>query len=279
MGTFDTRPRLLLSAFVMNTSSHILGGQWRHPEAQQHRFNELSAVDRPGPRAGGGEVRCDVLRRRRRPLRRPRRRVGLPGAKGPAGSLQRSAGALLRAGGRHQGHRACDDELGHPVRSLPAGPPALHAGPYFQRPRGLEHRHQRAGELAPELRSSGLTPHDDRYDWAEEYIDAVYKLWEGSWEDDALLADKNRGIYADPAKVNKIHHRGARYSIEGPHLVSPSPQRTPFLFQAGSSARGRCFAAANAEATFLFAPNVEYVAKQTASIRALEPGGRARRAT
>ena len=37
----DGRPRLLLSAFVMNTSSHIMGGQWRHPEAQQHRFNEL----------------------------------------------------------------------------------------------------------------------------------------------------------------------------------------------------------------------------------------------
>ncbi|WP_345600377.1 LLM class flavin-dependent oxidoreductase, partial [Thermocatellispora tengchongensis] len=40
--TATGRPRLLLSAFLMNTTSHILGGQWRHPEAQQHRFNELS---------------------------------------------------------------------------------------------------------------------------------------------------------------------------------------------------------------------------------------------
>ena len=41
MSVFTQRPRLLLSAFAMNTTSHILGGQWRHPDAQQHRFNEL----------------------------------------------------------------------------------------------------------------------------------------------------------------------------------------------------------------------------------------------
>ena len=92
----------------------------------------------------------------------------------------------------------------------------------------LENAHRNFG-------NAGLTPHDDRYDWAEEYTEAVYKLWEGSWDDDALLADKVRGIHADPAKVNKINHRGSRYSIDGPHLVAPSPQRTPFLFQAGSS--------------------------------------------
>ena len=85
----------------------------------------------------------------------------------------------------------------------------------------------------------GLPSHDDRYDLAEEYIDVTYKLWEGSWEDDAVLRDKERGVYADPAKIHKINHVGKHYEVAGPHLSEPSPQRTPLLFQAGSSTRGR----------------------------------------
>ena len=34
------------------------------------------------------------------------------------------------------------------------------------------------------------TAHDDRYDVADEYMEVVYKLWEGSWEDDAALRDR-----------------------------------------------------------------------------------------
>ncbi len=77
----------------------------------------------------------------------------------------------------------------------------------------------------------GLTAHDARYAWADEYVDVTYKLWEGSWDDDALLQDREAGIHADYDKVHRINHVGERYQVEGPHLVSPSPQRTPFLFQ------------------------------------------------
>ncbi|GAB2695134.1 alkanesulfonate monooxygenase SsuD/methylene tetrahydromethanopterin reductase-like flavin-dependent oxidoreductase (luciferase family) [Microbacterium marinum] len=69
--------------------------------------------------------------------------------------------------------------------------------------------------------------------------------------------------------MHKIHHQGERYSVEGPHLPSPSPQRTPLLFQAGSSESGRRFAARNAEAVFIIAPNPEVAKWQIEETRAL----------
>ncbi|MCV7016085.1 LLM class flavin-dependent oxidoreductase [Mycolicibacterium madagascariense] len=93
--------------------------------------------------------------------------------------------------------------------------------------------------------------HDARYEWAEEYTEVVYKLWEGSWDDGALIRDRARGVHADPDRVHKINHLGKRYSVEGPHLSFPSPQRTPVLFQAGTSTAGRSFAARHAEGVFI----------------------------
>lgn len=113
-----------------------------------------------------------------------------------------------------------------------------------------------------------IVPHDERYRWAEEYLDVVYKLWEGSWENDAVLADKAAGLYADPAKVHRIHHQGERYKVLGPHLTQPSRQRTPVLFQAGSSGAGRRFASRHAEGTFITALNPMGVRKVTADIKA-----------
>ena len=100
----------------------------------------------------------------------------------------------------------------------------------------------------------GLPSHDERYDLADEYLDVAYKLWEGSWEDNAVLRDTERGIYADPAKVHRINHVGKHFKVAGPHLSEPSPQRTPLLFQAGSSTRGRSFAAKHAECVFIVEP-------------------------
>jgi len=94
-------------------------------------------------------------------------------------------------------------------------------------------------------------PHAERYEAAEDYMDAVYKLWEGSWEDDAVLADREHQRYADPAKVHRVDHVGQYHQVAGPHLCSPSPQRTPMIFQAGSSDRGRGFAAKHAEGVFV----------------------------
>lgn len=92
----------------------------------------------------------------------------------------------------------------------------------------------------------------------------------------ALLKDKERGVFSDPSKIHKIYHQGPRYRVEGPHLPSPSPQRTPLLYQAGSSASGRAFAARNAEAVFIMAPSPEIAALQIADTRrqAVEAGRR-----
>ena len=104
---------------------------------------------------------------------------------------------------------------------------------------------------AANLGFDALPAHDDRYDRADEYLEVCYKLWEGSWEDDAVVADRVAGVYADPAKVHRIDHHGPRFDVAGPHLCEPSPQRTPLLFQAGTSDRGRQFCARHAECAFI----------------------------
>ena len=97
----------------------------------------------------------------------------------------------------------------------------------------------------------GLPPHEERYEIAEEYLEVIYKLLEGSWADNAVVNDRKRRIYVDPGRVRKIHHHGAYFDVAGPHLSAPSTQRTPVLFQAGMSERGRDFATRHAECVFV----------------------------
>lgn len=109
--------------------------------------------------------------------------------------------------------------------------------------------------------------HDERYDIADEYLEVCYKLWEGSWEDDAVVVDKEKGIYTDPDKVHDINHSGKYYNVPGTHLSEPSKQRTPVLFQAGASTRGRAFASKHAELAFIGAPNIDVAKDTVAKIR------------
>jgi FMN-dependent oxidoreductase (nitrilotriacetate monooxygenase family) len=106
--------------------------------------------------------------------------------------------------------------------------------------------------------------HDDRYDAAEAFLGDVYALWEGSWAADAVQRDRAAGRYADPAKVRAVQRPG----METIHLVEPSPQRTPVLYQAGASDRGRAFAARHAECVFLNAGSRDSVARLVADLRA-----------
>ena len=78
----------------------------------------------------------------------------------------------------------------------------------------------------------GEVEHDNRFERADEYLDVLYKLWEGSWDDDAITADRENNVFADPAKIRPIFHDGTYFKVEGPHLPSPSRQRTPVLFTA-----------------------------------------------
>ncbi|MFT4235018.1 MAG: LLM class flavin-dependent oxidoreductase [Microbacterium sp.] len=93
--------------------------------------------------------------------------------------------------------------------------------------------------------------HDDRYEVAEEFLDVAYKLWEGSWEDGAVHRDRESGVFTDPHRVHPIEHAGKHFRVPGVHLAEPSPQRTPVIFQAGASPRGRQFAATHGEAIFI----------------------------
>ena len=110
------------------------------------------------------------------------------------------------------------------------------------------------GYLDSAARGMGLTQqpeHDSRYDVAEEYMQVAYQLWEGSWEDAAVLRDRDARQYADPALIHRVQHHGQHYKVDAIHLSEPSPQRTPVLYQAGASERGREFAAAHAECIFV----------------------------
>ncbi|MGE3773260.1 MAG: NtaA/DmoA family FMN-dependent monooxygenase, partial [Gammaproteobacteria bacterium] len=99
--------------------------------------------------------------------------------------------------------------------------------------------------------------HDERYDRADEYMEVCYKLWEHSWEDDALVRDVARDVFIEPSRVHQIDHAGRWFTVPGPHMCEPSPQRTPILFQAGQSGRGTAFAATHAEAIFCVYPHRE----------------------
>ncbi|KAF4943518.1 hypothetical protein FSARC_14903 [Fusarium sarcochroum] len=100
-----------------------------------------------------------------------------------------------------------------------------------------------------------LPEHDTRYEMADEYLSLVYKLWEGSWADDAVIKDVESKTYTDPSKVRKIEHHGQFFKSVSAHQVDPSPQRTPVLFQAGMSPAGASFASSHAECIFIGSPN------------------------
>jgi long-chain alkane monooxygenase len=117
------------------------------------------------------------------------------------------------------------------------------------------------------LGHGGLPSHAERYARAEDFVQAAYKLWEHSWDDDAVVRDPARRQFADPAKVREIHHNGPYYTVYGPHLCEPSPQRTPLLFQAGMSPTGRAFAGRHAEALFISSTTPHAAAPVVADVR------------
>ena len=91
-----------------------------------------------------------------------------------------------------------------------------------------------------------LPEHDLRYDMADEYLEACRGLW-GTWETDAVIADRENGILVDHSKVHPFEFKGKYYSTRGPLNAGPAPQGQPVIAQAGGSARGRQFAAKHSE--------------------------------
>lgn len=149
------------------------------------------------------------------------------------------------------------------------------------------------GYLDSAARNLGMTEqpeHDERYRICEEYMEVMYKLWNSSWRDDAVVRDTSphastkgspsahrppdypnphEGIYTHSDRVREIHHKGKYFTVPGPHICQPSPQRTPVIMQAGTSSSGQAFAARHAEAIFVSGHSPASVAKSVSSIRAL----------
>lgn len=113
----------------------------------------------------------------------------------------------------------------------------------------------------------GLVPHDTRYAMAAEYVELARSYWEDSWTDDALVADRASGLYANPDGVRRTAYQGEYYRSRGYFGVPPTPQRTPVLFQAGTSPAGKAFAAAHAEAVFVQGTTPAHTARNVADIR------------
>lgn len=264
----STKP-LYFNAFLMNTASHIQHGQWRHPQAKQAEFNDINTW-------------LEVAKVLEEGLFDAMFFADVSGLYGPADGqyvdnvhegLQIPSndptvllGALAVAT-KHIGLATTSNMMqNHPFN-------------FARQISTLDHISN--GRIAWNIVTSTqenaarnygydrLPDHDERYDWADEYMEVVYKLWEGSWERGALLKDKAGGRYADPSKIHKIYHESKRYKVEGPHLTSPSPQRTPLLFQAGGSARGIQFAATHAECQFIVTPKPQVAKAHIDKTRAL----------
>ncbi len=245
-------PRQLhVNLFEMNCVSHIMHGLWVHPDNNRHRFNDLDFWIELAQLAEHGTFDgiflADVIgtydRFRQGPETALREAMQIP-SNDPLLLIPAMAVAT-----RHLGFGA--------TFSTTYEPPFAFA----RRMSTLDHLTK--GRVGWNIVTSYLPnaarnfghedelPHDRRYLIADEYMDVLYKLWEGSWDDDAVLQDRERRVYTDPARVRYIDHAGPNYRVAGPHLCQPSPQRTPLLFQASGSSIGLEFAARHAEVLFI----------------------------
>ncbi|WP_250481735.1 NtaA/DmoA family FMN-dependent monooxygenase [Caballeronia sp. NCTM5] len=263
------RNRLIFNCFTMNVVSHIYHGLWRHPSSTQMHFDNLETWVELVKLLEKGRFDAvffaDV--------------IGIdPAYKGnwdtyikeglqiPCNDPSALCGALI----------GVTENLGLTFTSSIM---AEHPFSFARRVSTLDHLSKgRIGwnvvtsvshNAAQNYGFEEIVPHDQRYEWAEEYMNVVYKLWEGSWDENAILGDRENGVYADADKIHRIFHRSERYKVLGPHMCSPSLQRTPVLYQAGSSKVGREFAARHAEGTFVLYPSIEGARKGIAEQRAL----------
>ena len=269
-----TQP-ILLNAFVMNTLVHQSPGLWRHPRDRATEFNRLP-------------LWLDLARLLERGLFDG---VFLADVLGPYDVYGGDARGAIATGAQLPTNdplflvpamAAVTSDLGFGVTvSLSYEHPLL-MGPAFSAldplTRGRIGWNIVTSYLDSAARAIGQKRqrgHDDRYAVAEDYMAAIYKLWEQSWEDGAVLADRARGLYADPDRVHVIRHESEHISMEALHLSSPSPQRTPVLYQAGSSPTGQAFAARHAECVFVSGPSAAVIAPRGARLRqALVAAGR-----
>ena len=261
--------QMRLNAFLMNTVGHVSPGMWTHPRDRSTDYNSLAhwtGLARTLERGClDGLFLADVL--------------------GPYDVFGGTPDAALR--------HATQIPVGDPMLLVPAmAATTEHLGfgvtsslsyepPYLLARRLSTLDHLTGGRIGWNVVTSYLdsaaramgqprqVAHDERYARAEEYMQLVYRLWEASWEDGAVLADRARGLYADPTRVHAIRHHGEHFRLDAIHPCEPSPQRTPVLYQAGSSPAGLGFAARHAECVFMSAPSARVIGPRVSALRQL----------
>ena len=117
------------------------------------------------------------------------------------------------------------------------------------------------------FRRGGFLDHIDRYSRAEEFLTVARQFWD-SWEADAVLADVDAGVYADPDRIRRVRHRGPQFDVRGFATLPAGPQGHPVLLQAGDSADGRAFGARNADALFTLHSSLEDGQRYYADVKA-----------
>jgi FMN-dependent oxidoreductase (nitrilotriacetate monooxygenase family) len=261
------KKKLHVNLFEMNCVSHIVHGMWVHPENNRHRFNDIDFWAELAQLVEYGAFDAVFL-------------ADVVGAydgfrDGPEAALREAVqipnnDPLLIIPVMAQ----VTKNVGFGVTfSTTYEPPFAFA----RRMSTLDHLTK--GRVAWNIVTSYLpnaarnfghedeVPHDHRYEIADEYVDVLYKLWEGSWDDDAVIQDRANRVYTDPSKVRYIHHEGDFYKVAGPHLCQPSRQRTPVLYQATGSPAGCEFAGKHAEVVFTGGVNPAAVRKNIQDIR------------
>ena len=223
-----SRPKkqLLVNLFEMNCVSHIIHGLWAHPTNNRHRFNDLSYWTELAQLLEygtfDGVFLADVI----------------------------GAYDQFRGGPETSLREAVQIPSNDPLLVIPAMATVTknlgfgatfsttYEPPFAFARRASTLDHLTKGRFAWNIVTSylpnaarnfgldGELPHDDRYVVADEYLDVLYKLWEGSWDEDAVIQDRENRIYTDPSKVRSINHVGPNFKVAGPHLCQPSRQRS-----------------------------------------------------
>ncbi|EED13094.1 xenobiotic compound monooxygenase, DszA family [Talaromyces stipitatus ATCC 10500] len=257
------KKQIILNAFVMNTPGHQAPGLWRHPRNKTDQYKKLcfwtdlaQLLDKAGFHA---MFIADTL-------------GPYDVYKGPANVVP-----ALASGAQFP----VNDPLflvptmASVTKNLIFG---VTASLTYEKPYALARSQGRVAwnivtsYLDSAARNHGLKeqiPHDERYAIAHEYMEVLYKLWEGSFRDDAVLEDRENGIYIANDAVRQINHKGKYFEVPGPHFCEPSPQRTPFLFQAGVSEAGNGFGGKHGEAIFIGGQTPEGVRATVDNIRAI----------
>ncbi|KAJ5930198.1 hypothetical protein N7466_005691 [Penicillium verhagenii] len=263
------RKSILLTAFVEMCSGHQSPGLWRHPEDESHRFNDIDHWVELAQLLESAKFHgifiADVL--------------------GGYDVYKGNLDSAIASGAQWPVNEplAVVSAMAAATKNIGFG---VTVSTTYEQPYHLARRlstldHLTKGRLgwnvvtgyldsaARNMGQDSQPHHDDRYAVAEEYIKVTYKLWESSWRQDAVVLDRERGVYAEPSRVRQINHKGEYFSVPGPHLCQPSKQRTPVILQAGTSKAGKRFGAKNAEVIFVAGHSPSVVAKNVAEIRQL----------